>query len=412
MTSTSPIETPALARTVRDVVAHQPDLVNEVWCRKILRHILQLLERQHALRLPHLPISPDTIGFDTQGEPMLQPAIMGSPEPGEAADVQALGAVIHYAITREPVPARSLRARGPEGYSESLVTAVDRCVAADPRERPLSIDELRNLLGIVALGPAVPVASAEPPAFMEVVAPPRAGIAALGKWQRWLMIGLAAVVLLATASAFFMLLRGTDAGDNVVLTLPQRVPNTEPPARTLDPNETLVTPATSPAAPGTTAALPPTTSAAPRTTVPAPDRVPAASRGNEVAATARGDVLPPAPVADNTAVHSQSPARGMVQARPVAPPPGRRANDEAAAEPTPAPVSGSASVKLLIKPWGTVYVDGVERGVSPPLKRLALPAGRHTVRVVNPNFRDRVIRIDASKAGANRINVDFAASSR
>jgi hypothetical protein len=291
---------------------------------------------------------------------------------------------------------------------------VDRCVAADPRERPQSIDELRNLLGIVALGPAVPVASAEPPAFMEVVAPSRAGIAALGKWQRWLLIGLAAVVLLATASAFFMLLRGTDAGDNVVLTLPQRVPNTEPPARTLDPNETLVTPATSAAVPGTTAALPPATSAAPGTTVPvrSMDGVPAASGGNEAPATAGGDVLPAAPVADNTAARSQAPARAMVQARPVVPPPGRRANDEAAADPTPAPVSGPANVKLLIKPWGTVYVDGVERGVSPPLKRLALPAGRHTVRVVNPNFRDRVIRIDASKAGANRINVDFAASSR
>jgi hypothetical protein len=142
------------------------------------------------------------------------------------------------------------------------------------------------------------------------------------------------------------------------------------------------------------------------------DGVPAASGGNEAPATAGGNVLPAAPVADNTAARSQAPARAMVQARPVMPPPGRRANDEAAADPTPAPVSGPANVKLLIKPWGTVYVDGVERGVSPPLKRLALPAGRHTVRVVNPNFRDRVIRIDASKAGANRINVDFAASSR
>jgi hypothetical protein len=59
-----------------------------------------------------------------------------------------------------------------------------------------------------------------------------------------------------------------------------------------------------------------------------------------------------------------------------------------------------------------VYVDGAERGVSPPLKRLELSPGKHTVRVVNPNFRDRVLRIEAGKHGAGRIDVDFAASSR
>jgi hypothetical protein len=380
-------------------VAHQPDLVNEVWCRKILRHILQLLERQHALRLPHLPISPDSIGFDAHGEPMLLPATPGTPEPGEAADVQALGAVIHYAITREPVPGRSLRARAPEGYSESLVSAVDRCIAADPRERPQSIGELRNLLGIVALGPAVPLARAEPPMFMEV-APAPGGIAMLGKWQRWLLIGLAAVVLLATASAFLMLLRGTDTRDNVVLTLPERVPNTVPAGRALDPNERLVTPGTLPAVPGTMAAVPPMAG------------MPAANAGNDAPAAAGSTVVPAAPVADNTAVPAPPAARGMSPARPAALPPAGRAHDGAAADPALAPVSGSASVKLLIKPWGTVYVDGVERGVSPPLKRLSLPPGRHTVRVVNPNYRDRVIRIDAGKSSANRLDVDFSASSR
>jgi hypothetical protein len=54
-------------------------------------------------------------------------------------------------------------------------------------------------------------------------------------------------------------------------------------------------------------------------------------------------------------------------------------------------------------------VDGTERGVSPPLKRLSLPAGRHTVRIVNPNFRDRVIRVGAGRHGPGRIDVDFNA---
>jgi hypothetical protein len=32
-----------------------------------------------------------------------------------------------------------------------------------------------------------------------------------------------------------------------------------------------------------------------------------------------------------------------------------------------------------------VPVDGVDRGASPPLKRLTLAPGQHTVRIVNPN---------------------------
>jgi hypothetical protein len=59
-----------------------------------------------------------------------------------------------------------------------------------------------------------------------------------------------------------------------------------------------------------------------------------------------------------------------------------------------------------------VYVDGVERGVSPPLKHLSLSPGKHTLRVVNPNFRDRVLRVEAGKHGAGHINVDFTAPSR
>ncbi len=41
-------------------------------------------------------------------------------------------------------------------------------------------------------------------------------------------------------------------------------------------------------------------------------------------------------------------------------------------------------LKLDIKPWGTVAVDGVSRGISPPLKQLTLSVGKHTIEVANP----------------------------
>jgi hypothetical protein len=67
----------------------------------------------------------------------------------------------------------------------------------------------------------------------------------------------------------------------------------------------------------------------------------------------------------------------------------------------------SATYKLHIQPWGVVYVDGVDRGVSPPVKRLVLTPGRHTIRIANPNFHDRVLEVDTS-AGSGQIAVDFS----
>lgn len=69
-------------------------------------------------------------------------------------------------------------------------------------------------------------------------------------------------------------------------------------------------------------------------------------------------------------------------------------------------VDGGAVYKLQIQPWGVVYVDGVDRGVSPPVKRLLLAPGRHTIRVANPNFQDRVLEIDTA-GGDGRIAIDF-----
>jgi hypothetical protein len=398
MTSPSTIRTPVLERSVRDVVAHQPELVNEIWCRKIFRHILQALERHHARRQPHAPLTPDTIGFDPSGEPVLLASTDSGLAPDEAADVQALGAVVHFAITREPVPVATLGSRSHAGFSESLVNAVDKCVARDPAERPQTIEQLRDLLGIVALGPAVPVARPVPLFTDAPMAPARAGIGVLGKWQRWALIGVAGVVLLGAASALWMLLRGTDTRDNIVLTLPQNVAS----AHTPDPNQPLLAGNNGPAqanpsipAAGAAAGHLPGTAQAPAFAAPRP-----ASNHVLAQAPARAGSAGAAPAARDEAERDEADHDEAAPARPT----GTATRN--AAEPA------QTAYRLLIKPWGTVYVDGVERGVSPPLKHLSLSPGKHTVRVVNPNFRDRVLRVEAGKHGAAHINVDFTAPSR
>lgn len=64
----------------------------------------------------------------------------------------------------------------------------------------------------------------------------------------------------------------------------------------------------------------------------------------------------------------------------------------------------------MIKPWGTIYVDGQRRGISPPMKRLVLPAGRHTVMLENPGYPDRVLQIDSARGASGQIAHDFLAA--
>jgi hypothetical protein len=99
--------------------------------------------------------------------------------------------------------------------------------------------------------------------------------------------------------------------------------------------------------------------------------------------------MPPA------AAHAAAPAARSIPASAPA-----RANYAAA-------TTGSAAYRLQIQPWGVVYVDGVDRGVSPPVKRLVLAPGRHTIRIANPNFHDRVLEVDTS-AGSGQIAINFS----
>jgi len=56
----------------------------------------------------------------------------------------------------------------------------------------------------------------------------------------------------------------------------------------------------------------------------------------------------------------------------------------------PAATGAPVPVRIDVRPWGEIIIDGVARGVSPPLKELRLAPGKHSVIIKNtglPNFR-------------------------
>ncbi|MEK0095436.1 hypothetical protein WKH26_12440, partial [Bordetella pertussis] len=61
-----------------------------------------------------------------------------------------------------------------------------------------------------------------------------------------------------------------------------------------------------------------------------------------------------------------------------------QAESEAAA--TPAPAAARVTVRINVQPWGEIWINGVRRGVSPPMKELRLVPGRYSVVVRNADL--------------------------
>lgn len=106
-----------------------------------------------------------------------------------------------------------------------------------------------------------------------------------------------------------------------------------------------------------------------------------------VAAPALAAVAAAAPTAPNppAAAPAPVPARPAAAAPRPAPPkprPTPAPKETRSASPAAAAV-GNGVVQLAISPWGQVEVNGQPAGTTPPLTRLTLPAGSHTITVRN-----------------------------
>lgn len=89
---------------------------------------------------------------------------------------------------------------------------------------------------------------------------------------------------------------------------------------------------------------------------------------------------------------SRTPDVGAGTAAPSSAPPSVRRPNTAAAE--------LVGVRVSVSPWAEVWVGTDRKGVSPPVRQLRLPPGRHRIELRNPAFPAKTIEIDV-RAGEN-----------
>jgi class 3 adenylate cyclase len=107
---------------------------------------------------------------------------------------------------------------------------------------------------------------------------------------------------------------------------------------------------------------------------------------------------------------TQSPADAPAEAATATPAPAPKEDaprEQARAAAQRAAPREPALIHLAVAPWGEVFVDGKSRGVSPPLRRVEVLPGAHTVEIRNASFPVYVERIEVRSGDQVRIRHRF-----
>ncbi len=364
--------------------------------------------------------------------PVEQYADDASLRQGPWTDIYALAAVMHFAINKTPPPTSVARVvkdsliplqQGQHpGFSEKFLQAIDKGLAIQPEDRPQSMDEFRRLLGIPAF-----ISARNPRSSRSSGANPnetQSGTVRNGKSSSrhngkskknedepeenrrgaskpgLIMFALGLALLLG--GAVYLSKRQNDAPSTTASapsaqTTPTPVPTpvqtTPPPVATVTPSAT-VTPQATPQ-PASAEASAASASAASSTSATASSPAAASAAGT---ASTKPDLEADDWAALQKAELNADKLNAFLQKYPdgkyAEQAKGKLADlskEEAAKEEPKYPV------RLAIKPWGEVIIDGKSRGVSPPKKAVALTEGKHKVRIKNGAFPDYVAEIDVSK---------------
>ena len=430
--------------TLREMLRTNPQVVTEQWLCETLDPILLALQELHYEKCYHRDIAPDNILVLPNGRsvlmdfgaarriiggmtralttvlkpgyaPIEQYSDDGSMAQGAWTDIYAVGGVLYHAMTgkvpvqaisrmmNDPLKPVATAARGE--FSPTLCNVVMKCLSVMPENRYQSIDELRAALGWVttpvsstvvyartSYEPAVKVVAATP---VPVAAAPR----------------VAATVATANVDPMAPLLSGQPSSDaltdllsstsrpRATATAPTSAKSAPAQPQPATAKKTVVAttmPDTSKrntlplvliglavlAVVGAGAYLSFTGSASQSTATASPSATVPASEPKAEKPSVSPSVTPATPAADPALTVPVVPPVIDTKAAEVAPGlPGATPVLDPSVSPSAAVVG---TVLLDIKPWGNIVVDGITKGASPPMKRLPLAPGTHTIEIRNP----------------------------
>ncbi|MET3138724.1 serine/threonine protein kinase [Undibacterium sp. GrIS 1.2] len=436
--------------TLKEIVNQRPELVTEAWLKFIFKQILEALDTLYKAKILHRDVSPDNIivqkngdavlldfgsarqiiGDMTQGltvilKPGYAPVEQYSDEDdlqqGPWTDIYALAAVMYFTILKTPPPIsvarivkdtlNHLQNQDRPGFSTKFLMAVDKGLAIQPQDRPQTVDEFRRLLGISAFGSArtsrlsksganvdltsetndqiAKVASIKNVAYKNAVASATASvddvpgigesrlITIIKKNKSKILAGTLGLCFFLDISIYFSVQHR--AVKPLLNSIAKPLPLTAPTAP-------------QPAAVASDIKF---SSAIPQDSVTdklpeinqeklAWDKLSADANLSKQAVSTFLQQFPNGKYAELAQARINEFNQSETLAKTTAP----LVQDKALSK---------FNVKLTIKPWGTVFVDGVQNGASPPLKNLKLAKGIHKIRVTNPGFPDFVTEVDTSK---------------
>jgi len=448
-------------RTFKAVVRDNPELVNEAWLKRLLQPVLGALEALYAAKILHRDVSPENIMIQPDGQPVLldfgaarqivqdmaqsltvilkpgfapveQYADDESMRQGPWTDIYSLSAVMYAAITGKAPPAavarmlndpiEPLAISGREGYSNQFLEAIDRGMAVRPEIRPQSIAEFAALIGFdapVAAAPAADSGNAPAASGGESDAANAGADAASAQSDaprrnrprsaRNADKGAPAAAdagANSSPSASSPFDSGQRSSRNKTSSKSSK--QAMPVARSARPSTNVIAGGlcalallvvgiswfadgspVKPAAPEVASAQVQATGSA------SAEAAAGVASASAVAAASTPAVEPQVAVAGSSANASADGGATAAAAPAVQAASASAASNTAAA--APAPTTGTLSI--AVQPWATIYVDGVQKGITPPLKKLTLPLGEHEVRLENPNFPAYVqkVTVDARK---------------
>ena len=436
--------------TLRSLVRLHRDLITVNWLTTFLQRITQALESLHKKEIYHRDLSPENILILESGglvlldfgssyhhlaqvscgeEVVLKPGYApieqyltnDTLKQGAWTDLYGLGAVLHFLLEGQAPPAsinrlqqdayeplENKQERHP-GVSPNILAAIDRCLAVQPTARPQSIAQLKELMALesysvtkdFSLFQGVQYAAASAIAVNDEneVTIPLDPVAAMPP-------GLEAALYVSeqsfasTSDAPALNGNATDqesrqatisdteknGATKVEKTLAkQQIPGKKPTGKNRSRVELfalafafvlvlaiglllylLIAPSGEKTPSQTTAsATPKQNDAADLFAIPSASQadtealMPGLSTASGASDSAKPEADAQAPSLDTAAANVET----------IAPPP---------------PTNGI--VRLNIKPWGTLTINGESRGATPPLKQLKLPPGKYQIEISNPGF--------------------------